>query len=268
MVAVVQRRMPRRQWYHTIELADGSTTAGYFDTRSAAEEVQWPANLQGGRCLDVGTFDGFWAFEMERRGAAEVVALDLDDPSSLDWTYDEAERGPNVVLEWGAERGPGFVEAARDRGSSVKRVNRSVYDLDPATDGHFDLVFCGALLLHLRDPVRALEAMRTVCTGSLILVETVDPVLDVMARRVPAARFHPDWDQWWRVNSAGLIELTCVAGFDVTWLSRRFLVPYGAGNDDPAPPWLHALAARRLRGRGILHRALRAVPRGRRPRHS
>lgn len=32
-----------------------------------------------GMCaLNVGTWDGFWAFEMERRGA-EVVALNLDD---------------------------------------------------------------------------------------------------------------------------------------------------------------------------------------------
>ncbi len=32
------------------------------------------------RCLDVGTADGSWAFELEKRGAAEVLATDLPSP--------------------------------------------------------------------------------------------------------------------------------------------------------------------------------------------
>lgn len=256
----------RRAWYHSIDLPDGTTTPGYFDTRATAAEVDWPAGLRGGRCLDVGTFDGFWAFELERRGAAEVVALDVDDPASLDWTYDEAERGPELVRAWGAERGPGFATAAAALGSAVERVDRSVYDLRADVDGQFDVVFCGALLLHLRDPVRALEAMRGVCRGELVLVETVDPLVELRLPRTPAARFHPDWDQWWRVNSSGLVELVQVAGFEVRWLSRRLLVPYGAGSTDPRPGLVHTVAARQPGRRGILHRALRAVPRDRRPR--
>jgi len=81
-------------WYHTIELPDGTTTPGYADTRPARRYVEWPVELVGGRCLDVGTFDGFWAFEMERRGAAEVVALDVDDPEAFDWPYDYRRSGP------------------------------------------------------------------------------------------------------------------------------------------------------------------------------
>jgi tRNA (mo5U34)-methyltransferase len=256
----------RRSWYHTIEFDDGTATPGYFDTRGIPALVDWPLGLTGGRCLDVGTFDGFWAFEMERRGAKEVVALDVDDPEVLDWSYDEAERGPELVREWGAERGPGFRETAARLGSSVQRVNRSVYDLDPEVDGTFDVVFCGALLLHLREPVRALEAMRSVCHGELVLVETVDPVMDIVARRVPAARFHPDWDQWWRVNSAGLVEMTRTAGFEVVWVSDRILVPYGTGNPDRPPARIHSLAALRPRQRGVLHRAVRGRPRPRQPR--
>src|SRR5215510_1655747 len=119
------REAREHPWYHTIDLPDGSSTPGVFDTRAVAELVRWPAGLPGGRCLDVGTCDGFWAFEMERRGAAEVIAIDVDD-------------------------------------------------LDPSVHGRFDVVFCGTLLVHLRDPVRALERMREVCTGELVLVECVD----------------------------------------------------------------------------------------------
>jgi tRNA (mo5U34)-methyltransferase len=255
-----------RIWYHTIDLPDGTTTPGWFDTRAAPGPAGLPEWLAGRRCLDVGTFDGFWAFEMERRGAAEVVALDLDDPSALDWSYDERERGPALVRAWGSERGPGFVTAAEMLGSAVRRVNCSVYDLRTDVAGRFDLVLCGALLLHLKDPVAALERMRDVCDGELLLVEQLDPWLELAAHGVPSARFAVDWDVWWRVNSAGLVAMTQRAGFDVTWVGRRFLVPPGPG----APPGqrpgrLHSLAARRPRESGLLFRALSARPRPPRP---
>src|SRR5689334_4047032 len=69
-----------RDWWHVIEVAPGVVTPGWWDLRPAAERMPWPASLDGMRCLDVGTMDGFWAFELERRGAGEVVAIDLVDP--------------------------------------------------------------------------------------------------------------------------------------------------------------------------------------------
>jgi tRNA (mo5U34)-methyltransferase len=256
-----------RTWYHTIDLPHGGHTEGWYDCRPITDSVAWP-EMAGRRCLDVGTFDGFWAFEMERRGAIEVVAIDVDDPSALDWFYDERQRGPELVVEWGTERGPGFVDAVALVGSSATRVDCSVYDLSVDVAGTFDVVFCGALLLHLADPVSALERMREVCTGDLVLVEHLDPYLDLVAPRRPGARFGADWDQWWRPNSAALVKLVERAGFDITALSPRFLLPYG-----PAAPrygWrataLHALAARQPTRRGLLFRSLRATPRRPRPR--
>ena len=200
---------------------------------------------------------------MESRGAGEVIAIDVDDPESIDWSYDTHISGPAEMHRWRVELGPGFVEAGRRLGSTAQRVTRSVYDLDPDVDGMFDVVLCGALLLHLRDPIRALEAMRRVCRGSLVLVEALDPVLELVVRRVPAARFRPERDQWWRVNSAGLVQLTRTAGFSVDWLGRRFLIPWGPG----APAGqrsgrLPSLAARQpWRTDGMLYRALVASPR-------
>ncbi len=56
-------------WYHTQELAPGLVTPGMFDLRPYVERYGLPASMEGMRVLDVGTFEGFWAFEMERRGA-------------------------------------------------------------------------------------------------------------------------------------------------------------------------------------------------------
>jgi len=255
----------RRTWYHTIDLPDGPTP-GYFDTRAAPDGVPWPAQLKGGRCLDVGTFDGFWAFEMERRGAAEVVACDLDDPRQLDWSFDDEEAGPAAIEAWGSERGPGFARAAAALGSRVRRVARSAYDLDPDQDGAFDVVFCGSLLLHLRDPVRALSAMRSVCRGVLVLVEAVDPRLEVVARRIPAARLRPERDEWWRVNSAGLCQLAVTAGFRVIQVGPRLSIPLGPGAAaGHRLPLLSGVLTGKPGRRGLLVRSVVAEPRPRQP---
>src|SRR5436190_2238578 len=111
-------------WYHTIELAPGVVTPGYFDLRPIVDDLPWP-DVRGKRCLDVGTFDGFLAFELERRGAAEVVALDLDDYLQLDWPADYRFTGPDdpryqkFLQLSGPERGAGFRLAAEALGSSV-----------------------------------------------------------------------------------------------------------------------------------------------------
>lgn len=251
-----------RSWYHTIDLPDGSTTPGWIDTRPVAGLVPWPPQLKGGRCLDVGAFDGFWSFEMERRGAAEVIAIDVDDPDNLDFALDYKSAGPEYIRQVGAQRGPGFAEAKAALTSSVERRNRSVYDLDPDTDGRFDVVVCGAILLHLRDPVLALERIRDVCDGSLVVVEAINPTLEIFAPRYPCAAVRPHADQWWVPNSPGLERMLSMAGWSVVQRGRRFLYPYGPGGPRRSQEsWLTGIAARQPGHRGILGRTWLAEPR-------
>lgn len=256
-----------RSWYHTIDLPDGTSTPGFYDTRSSPKYIPWPDELRGGRCLDVGTFDGFWAFEMERRGAREVVAVDLADPHALDWPYDTQISGPKQIETWGSERERGFADLSATLGSQAKWINQSVYDLSPERNGTFDVVFCGALLLHLRDPIRALEAMRSVCSGSLVLAEEIEHKLELLAPVVPAALVVKAVDQWYRPNSAGLKGLVDKAGFTVKEMGPRYVIPFGTAPSTAGfrPPRLNAVLARRRGGSaGVLCRALRATPRPRR----
>jgi len=233
-----------RHWYHTIDLPDGTHTPGVFDTRQVARLVPWPERLKGGRCLDVGTCDGFWAFEMERRGASMVVAMDVDDPDSLDLTWETRRRDAGTRRDSGGTRArPRFEIARQILGSRAERLACSVYDLDPRVHGRFDVVFCGSLLIHLRDPIRALERMREVCDGELILVECVDAFLDVFGRWIPSARLEPAPGQWWRCNTAGLITAVHVAGFDVVTMSRHFVTPFGEGVTKHGSRWRRLLAA-------------------------
>jgi tRNA (mo5U34)-methyltransferase len=254
------------QWYHTLELAPGVVTPGWFDLRETIAALPFPDDLTGRRCLDIGTFDGFWAFEMERRGADEVVAVDLLDPGAWDWPHGSDAAVVDAIGQRKAG-GSGF-EVARDAlGSSVERRELSVYDLDPDDIGTFDFVYVGSLLLHLRDPVRALERARSVCRGEALLVDAIDGTLSTLFPRRPMAGLDGKgrpW--WWKPNVAGLVRMVEAAGFEVLGDPVRTRLRLGPEQPKPRvmPSGLRSRGAREhllIAHLGDPHAAVRARPR-------
>ncbi len=242
-------------------------TPGWFDLRPVTDRLPWP-DLTGKRCLDVGTYDGFWAFEMERRGAREVIATDLDDHSRWDWPDDWRLRGVDWMDDYvGEEKGRGFRLAKEALGSSVERVPLSVYDLSPEELGEFDFVFCGSLLLHLRDPVGALEAVRRVCTGQLLSAEAINLRLSLLHPRLPAARFSEPFQllQWWEPNRAAHRSWIEASRFTIERATRAYCVPLGASHPPPgrSPRALATSLVKRVftGGDGVPHAAVLARPR-------
>jgi SAM-dependent methyltransferase len=219
---------PERDWYHTIDLGHGRITPGYFDLRDLAPAVL-PPSLAGARCLDVATFDGFWAIEMARRGAAEVVAVDILDPRQWDWPPGSDAA---VVDAVGARKraGDGFAIATQALGLSIERHELSVYELGSAGLETFDFVYVGSLLLHLRDPVRAIAQVAAVCGGRAVFVDAIDSLLTRLHPRRPIAALDGvgrPW--WWRPNLAGLARMVTVGGFELTSKPRSVLLKAGAG---------------------------------------
>lgn len=191
--------------------------------------MPWPASLAGLRCLDVGTMDGFWAFEMERRGAAEVVAIDLPDP----------------------ERPGRFAEAAERVGSRARHLTRDVMGLDPGDLGRFDLVMVGYVLQMVRNPIGALRAVRSVCRDHAIVLDTVSAPLCLLPAplaRLDARRGHTEWFVF---NRAGLAQAMTLAGFAVD--ART-----GILRDRPGPAVVAGTLSMRIRAShalGILGRS-------------
>jgi tRNA (mo5U34)-methyltransferase len=213
-------------WYHTHDLGGGVVTPGMFDHRPVVDRYLIPDDLSGMRCLDVGTMDGFWAFEMERRGAAEVVAADLASPDDLDWPPLWRERVTPELDETKARR---FALVHEALGSRVERVERSVYELD--TDlGEFDLIFCGDLLVHLKDPVTAIQRMRGVCRGSTIVCNPVKRFR--FARRRALVEFDGISEfQWWLLSEAALERMMRAVGFARVEAGPSFELPARGGGD-------------------------------------
>ena len=226
----LRAQLEGREWYHTIELAPGIETPGYFDLRPVAPKVL-PASLAGLRCLDVATFDGFWALQLEERGAREVVAIDVLDPRKWDWPVG-ADYDVQKAIAERKRQGEGFEIVMNALGRSIERHEMSVYDLDPDVVGTFDFVYVGSLLLHLRDPVRALEKVRSVCAGRMLLVDAIDSVLTRMHPRRAVADFDGlgrPW--WWKPNAAALERMVQSAGFELIEPAKRVRLPIGPGRD-------------------------------------
>lgn len=216
-------------WYHTMELAPGVTTPGWFDLRPVIAKLPWP-DVRGKRCLDIGTFDGHLAFEMEQRGAAEVVCTDV--PSHADW--DHLPRQRTEALEFWAdnagEKGLGFKIAAEVLGSKVHREWINIYDLSPERLGTFDVVTCGTLLLHLKSPFLALEAVHSVTDGVFMSSEQIDVPLSLGSRRRAALHIEGDAGRWFISNVAAHRRLLEIAGFDIEASIDPYVVPFGSGH--------------------------------------
>jgi tRNA (mo5U34)-methyltransferase len=219
------------RWYHTIELPGVGPTPGEWDLRPILPRLPLPDSLAGRRCLDIGSRDGFYAFEMERRGAGEVISLDLDDPAKVDFP---GERPPEELVRSELDAGLRAFEAARDHlGSSVERRHLSIYELSPRELGEFDFAVIGTLLLHLRDPVAALRAVHGVLRGELLVNEAVVPGLDSLRRRPLAELGMEGVPFYWVANPAGLRRLANATGFQVVRSGGPYILPRGASWEPP-----------------------------------
>jgi O-methyltransferase len=237
-------------WYHTVDLGDGLVTPGSFDYRASIGAFGLPAAMTGMTALDVGSATGFFAFEMERRGA-RVTSVEL--PALADWDVFPGESRAGIIakirdrLRYHSLSAPddivrmvdGLSEAdlhrvlldgpfrfCHDRlGSQVERVYASIHDLGSALPGRrFDLVMLGDILVHVVDPLHALASAAVVCGGDLIIAddiigeETDPPAL----RYVGGAVAGSDMAEWWRPNVAWYRQVLGRLGFGTVVIGAPF----------------------------------------------
>ena len=152
----------------------------------------------------------------------------------------------------GDDPGGGFETAKRLLDSKVERVEINAYDLSPDRIGSFDVVTCGSLLLHLRDPVRALTAIHSVCDGELMSAEEISLVTTVVSRQRALYEMRAgERCQWWVPNPPAHLKLLRSCGFEPLRSSRPYAIPLA-----PAHP------SYGLRERPLKRLAKRVVARG------
>ena len=188
-----------RTWFHTIDLGGGVVTPGEKDTLAEVGHMRLPADLTGRTVLDIGAYDGFYAFEAERRGAARVLATD-----SWTWNWPGSDARRNFDL------------AHRVLGSRVESRVVAVEDLSPDTvGGTYDIALFLGVLYHAPDPLGYLRRLRSV-TGGVAIVETVVDLLDIgvpAAAYYPGSALHGDGSNHFGPNPAAVEGLLTDAGF-------------------------------------------------------
>jgi tRNA (mo5U34)-methyltransferase len=224
----VERRAP---WYHTFELPQGVLTDGYFDLRRVESLLPLPVSLQGKRCLDAAACEGFWSFALGKRGADEVVSLDLPDTAEQDWQG--TDEGSERTVGTGLANDHFFFVRDALGVDNVERVDMNIYDASPQRLGSFDYVFVGNVLVHLADPARALRALRSVMRpgAELLSLEPNSLALSVVSPWLPAGQLW-DWDdqaRWWTPNRAAHRRFLTASGLDVVQQGRMLWQPFGAG---------------------------------------
>lgn len=219
----------REPWYHTFDLPGGGRTKGFFDLREVATKVPLPSSLAGKRCLDAAACEGFWSFELARRGAEQVVSVDLPDTAEQDWQGNVSQQERQIGTGMANEH---FHEM-RDLLAliTVERVDLNLYDVSPEAIGTFDYVFVGNVLVHLADPARALRALASVMRpgAELLTLEPNSLALSALSPRLPLGQLW-DWDdqpRWWTMNRTAHRRLVHAAGFEVLEQGRPLFQPFG-----------------------------------------
>jgi tRNA (mo5U34)-methyltransferase len=219
-------------WFHNLVLDGVATAPEHFLGNYPADKFRQfaeliPADLTGKAVLDLGCNAGFYAFEMKRRGAARVVAVD-SDPRYLA----QARLAADVL------------------GLDIELRELSVYRV-AELESRFDLVIFMGVLYHLRHPLLALDLLFDHVVGDQLLFQSMlrgpdtvpalepDYAFDETAQFAlpgyPAMyfvehRYAGDWTNWWLPNRAGVEAMLRSAGFgierrsqDDVYLCRRGL---------------------------------------------
>ncbi len=227
-------------FYHATDVPGHGVVEGEWDLRAGAAEYLGNVDLRGKRVLEMGTASGFLCFHMERAGA-EVVGFDL--ASDADW--DVVPFAGTDVAAYAQER-RAHVERIKNAwwlchaafASKARAVYGTAYAV-PAEIGPVDAVTFGSILLHLRDPFRALQSALRLARETVVVTEVVPKSVPAVARakralsvlpflglrkagrRIPTAtlEFLPDpatgepKETWWSLTPEVVVRMLGVLGF-------------------------------------------------------
>jgi len=218
--------LQRLGWYHSIELPSGEVIQGIQSIEQQRRRIAQfpiPPDLRGKRVLDIGAWDGWFSFEMERRGAS-VLAIDN-------------------------ARRTRFLKARELLGSRVEYRIADICRVNARELGRFDIVLFFGVLYHLKHPMLALENVCDMATEMAMVESYVTddgshPDAPPVMEFYETTEFLGQFDNWVGPNTSCLLAMCRTAGFARVELRsvlgdrghvacyRKWPVPAG---DAPAP---------------------------------
>jgi tRNA (mo5U34)-methyltransferase len=218
LIVAVERLKP---WYHKIDLGQGVITPGcnFEHAWEPIRRLMDQVDYTGKKVLDIGSFDGMWAFEAEKRGAVVVIATDIM-PTALEKFlfckhvlqskvipyYNVAPHNLrerlDVFLEQGVSETGETLDAIFEKGTSLEK---------------FDIIQYFGVMYHVRDPLVNLSQIRNVLADDgLALIETgavLDTEESIMLFNGTGTlsgsdlRIYDDYSTWWAPSVPCLREM-------------------------------------------------------------
>lgn len=202
-------------WYHTFDFnRDVKGITPEFDLSGSIDEFLLPKDMAGKTFLDIGTANGFFSFEMERRGA-KVTSFDLgldDDTDKVPYPGSPDRSADTREFMLGFHKG--YWYAHRQFNSKARAAYGSVMKM-PDWLGTYDVVLLGSILQHLRDPMGAIIQADRRAKKTMIICEAYyessDPVMRFQANPEAA---EPQYWTWWVMSPAFLVLAMKTLGYE------------------------------------------------------
>jgi SAM-dependent methyltransferase len=218
-------------FYHTTDIPGHGLVQGEWDLRDRERTYLGDVDFASKRVLEIGTASGHLCFWMEEQGA-EVTVVDLDKTAAWDLVphhdadrrtqqADRLERLDRLNNAW-------WFNHAR-RKSNARCIYRSIYELGPDL-GTFDVVTLCSVLLHLRDPIRAIELACARSHAEVIITDVSErqflagkPHLqnELCLHLIPRAGRKEADDAWYFLPSALIVEVIKIFGFETVRVSHH-----------------------------------------------
>jgi hypothetical protein len=238
-------------WYHTVELPGGRVIEGSWDLRGNEHQYVGGVAVRSQEILELGPANGSMTFWLEAQGARVtsfevgydcfielVPAVDGSDmKSAQDQLMRHTLRSNNA---WWLQH--------RLRESTARIAYGDIYNL-PSDLGRYDIAFLASILLHLREPYRALEQCARFAK-MLIVTDILHSELDDPDR--PVVLFANDQtntgpsSRWWDLSPGAVSRMLWRLGFKRSLFSthaQQYRMP-GSGQGLASVPFFTIVASR------------------------
>ena len=218
--------------YHRIDVPGLEDKKWQWDLRGQERSYLGNYDFNGKRVLEFGAANGGLTFWMEQQGA-KVIAVDLS-PAVAEWDNllgpEDNLRDIRHLMARGIRRlNNGFWYAHERLGSKARLVHGTAYNVHNKI-GRFDVVTLCSILIHLRDPLRALENAISFAEGSVIITDVVPHIIAKHLQPLPLAYFVPDKSRrvphggwtWWHITAEVYVRFLSLRGFRVVSNASAF----------------------------------------------
>lgn len=218
-------------FYHSLNIPGHGEVKGQWDLRGNEHDYLGRIDFRGKSVLEIGPASGYLTFWMERQGA-KVTAFDLSEDHKWDFVpfagIDlEALNAARKTHLQRLHNSWWFTRRAYD--AKAEMIYGTVYEIDPSL-GAFDVVTLNSVLLHLRDPFRAIEKAAMVCSRTLVISDVAEEQFLPRERRMwnqmimfmlPRSATKTPVEAWYYMTSVTVAEILKILGFTKTRITKH-----------------------------------------------